>query len=1445
MKTNDILRRIVSLLLILTLVTSAFVNLPFSISAEDTGLQGGQSNIVNGGFEYPNLKELDTNNTGWKGIAYDGYNESELGWKTTSTDKKIEYGWLKKDGSSPHMVSTIVTEIKDGVGASDGWQFAEVVSSEVSSLYQILEVNSGENYSWTVHHRGRSGTDTLAFIITDEDNSVNYVKPDKNQSDRFQQILTWLKKWMADNGKTAPAAGKSDEYTVYTTKLKDSNSFNPASSGSFFSFKNDSEHTVEFKIYLMSSAKEDWGKYKGSYYSGANKNIMFVLTPFSTSFLNSSGKNETSGGNLIDNMSFADENGQNLLINSGFDDVAISGSYSNLNAANASTSTKGVGWCTTATDYKVEVGNIQKGNAYGLDVTVQTVTKQPTIKEGDQFAELNAEQESSLYQIVDTDPGKMYRWGLSHRGRSGKDTMALIIGPNQTYAPKKTSPTDRDQLMQMVDWLYSQTDVALDIPETGCSDEIKLYTSKFNDKGGFSGANISWQSDDNHTEEWSIWIISSPNNDWYDYGYYDTGAAYNYNYIVPHGQTKTVFGFVSVNAVNASGIENKTYGNLLDNIEFKEFYYVNADFNKTPIEEYGTVKIIPEVDGTFEPDDTTEDTGWVSKGSNITVYYQLGDRDFIGGYINGVFYPNDNPSKDPNDENCKWKFDETKQAYYYTFENVNSSITVNIIYQAKNVIYDSCSPHPYQYNGEGTNYEVPLDENFNEYTSHAPEADDGWKFMGWKYISTHESEIKTYMFDAVHKVQYYKDNNNKFLRIYKILPDNSDQLVVDKIPESEGITFFAQWKYRQRVIAQTFNVDSNSYEEDTEGGTVEVKFLYTDEENPETATDYTPDGKSSPVGQELFAYSGDTYIGVTAKNKIGYLFSGWYDNSGVLITRNPTYSYKVIDGGVTQLYAHFDPIGYDVTVNTKVIGNTEDEGKYFAINCTFEKLRENNIYAITGLPNNNNITVNGETVVNPTNIKADENGKAKITLYMKHGDSAKLLHLPAGAVYSVTADNSTKSGFSVRGEVPTETLLKEEVVDLFFYKADQFVSFDFGKHYEGILSQQSPQEITITQKSSYTLGVETQYTPSIYQNLNISLCFYNSDGLTAKEFFTGTRILMIDLTDSANPKYYSYTVNTSKPAIALTEFIELGSADAKFATKKGDMLTEKLVFIVDYVGTNNAESGKIALVYGDDNNELSGILTPVKKTVKIGEDTTSIAAAKVGNGITSSNGPFAMSITVGESSAINTTYREGDFTNSEYAVKLSLNGDKRLPDGSYAVVGGKTYYCNDGYINISPLKYGAFYVNVYSPVPVELVNNKVTFNAILLSAVTASATVPAEKYSEPIEYNCADVAIDADVVDKVLNPGKVSAVDVTLKYSRIDEVRLNISKKNSDQTFSAVLENVNVSLPNSWESVTVSLGDKFTAVSGETYIFTFVGYSGNVPVIEDKCCVVGGYISKP
>lgn len=1463
MKTNDVLRRIVSVLLILTLVTSLFVNLPLSLSAEDGGLQGGQSNIVNGSFENPDKYRL----AAWETSSTSGYKyapQGEVdGWNTTSTTSSIELGWLNKNGTSAHMVPTVKTEITGGVGPSDGWQFAETVANETSTIFQSLTVTKGEEYNWTVHHRGRDGVDTLALFIVD-DAGVNYVKTAKSSSDHFNKIVKWMK--ASPQSVTEPAAGDDKVvYTVYTTALLDNGNFEDEESDNHISFTFDEKkHTVKFQVYLMSTEKANWGEYTGSYTPDSDKNILFAITGFK------SASTSSTSGNLVDNLKFTGSNGKNLLKNPGFEDFETSNpsGYHGANAANSSSPASNIGWSTTASDYIVEIGTLRGGkDAYGLGVTIKKVTyNAPYIRDedvngdgivdendgnveglGKQFAELNADQESSLYQIVSTDPGKMYKWSLSHRGRSGLDTMALIIGPAQSAAPQKkdNDKNNRDQLMQIVDWLYSQTEMAIDIPKQGCSEKIKLYSPKFDNNGGWAlSENIenifSWQKDTNHTEEWSVWIISSINDKWHDYGEIDKTATYNYNYIVPNGQKNSIFGFVSHDSTLANGTKNITYGNLLDNIAFKEYYYAKVEVAMN--DNHGSAEIVVDENNDFihdKIDDESLKSGWALIGSNFTVHVteakDENKRPFVGAYINGQFVPRDS-----------WTENAETGEYTYTFSDIKSAIKVNIIFAAKQIYYDSRSKYEYQYKavineetGEVLSYtggpEVQMKTVGSEYISHKPYEEDGWKFIDWKYINP--AGNKVYKFDAVHKVKLIENSEGSALPTFSVYPSEAaTEATVSGIPYDEGITFLAEWKYRQRVIAKTFDKTANQYLESTVGGTVDINVSFGADEAktnyPAGATD------DEAVGKELYASSDETYITVSAHYKTGYAFNGWYDKNGKLVSRNTNYAYKVPDGDTVELYAYFEPHGFNLTIDCDVFGDSEDLTKYFKVNCTFSNLRANQLYIVSNLSSDTeNIIINGERVYNPTTIRADENGNATAAIYMKHNDSGTFVFLPEYCEYTIQVDSISRSGFSVRGEVETKDLRETTTENLIFYKVSQSALLKEGKHYKDVVDGKD--EITITKNSSYTFQVETKYTPSLYGELNASLCFYDELTGDAKNFIDKTRILMIDLSNSAAPKYYSYTVNSSTSAIALTDFIKLGTTDEGFKLPKGAMLTEKLVFIVDYVGTNDAVSGKISLVYNDVNNELNSIINPSKKTVNIGDDTTKLEATADNGGKAANVGPFAINLNIAESSpAINTTYKEdGD---SKYAAKLSIEGDI-LPDGSYAVVGGYKYFINNGYIKIPSLTAGDYKVNVYSPVPIS--NSSVAFKATLSEEISASPTVPTE-ITKMVTFNCANVAMDADVVDKVLNPGKVSAVDVTLKYRGVDNFKLNISKKNSDQTFSAILENVPFNPPNNENSFKVTLKNGFPAVSGETYIFTFVGYSGNVPVIEDKCCVVGGYVSK-
>ena len=245
-------------------------------------------------------------------------------------------------------------------------------------------------------------------------------------------------------------------------------------------------------------------------------------------------------------------------------------------------------WNTTAFQGKIEL--FRKNT----DTYINGVTLEP--KDGTYAAELNADEESTLYQNVKTTPSSVYKWGLDHGGRNGTDTMALVIGPKQSVDPSKPSKEGRDQFMQMVDWLIAQGKTSVKTT-AGLGEQLTVYSKKFAANGTFAdnaGNNaFSLTPSSIYTEEWHIWIMASSRatsgtNPWNSYGSNaedpagsgngsgNTGVDLSkyYFYTVPAGQTDTLFGFVSVGYVGsiATADKAKTYGNFLDNINFEIFH---------------------------------------------------------------------------------------------------------------------------------------------------------------------------------------------------------------------------------------------------------------------------------------------------------------------------------------------------------------------------------------------------------------------------------------------------------------------------------------------------------------------------------------------------------------------------------------------------------------------------------------------------------------------------------------------------------------------------------------------------------------------------------------------------------------------------------------------------------------------------------------------------------
>ena len=91
----------------------------------------------NGGFEFPVITGSTNVNQNTPGV----------GWETTATDGQIE---LWRTGFN-------------GVPAAEGSQFAELNATQASTLYQTFCLNGmGGTLTWSVKHRGRSGTDVAA-----------------------------------------------------------------------------------------------------------------------------------------------------------------------------------------------------------------------------------------------------------------------------------------------------------------------------------------------------------------------------------------------------------------------------------------------------------------------------------------------------------------------------------------------------------------------------------------------------------------------------------------------------------------------------------------------------------------------------------------------------------------------------------------------------------------------------------------------------------------------------------------------------------------------------------------------------------------------------------------------------------------------------------------------------------------------------------------------------------------------------------------------------------------------------------------------------------------------------------------------------------------------------------------------------------------------------------
>lgn len=537
------------------------------------------------------------------------------------------------------------------------------------------------------------------------------------------------------------------------------------------------------------------------------------------------------------------------------------------------------GWSTTATDRLIEFGvNTQANSAPQLWGTDKS------IPDGKQFAELNADETSTLYQNVSTVGGHIYEWGLSHRGRMGKDTMALIIGPKQANAPAKPGKDGQDQFMRLTAWVQrnAQT-LGVTVPRDGCSQRITVYSKKFDKNGGFlnnpgSESPFSTAPSNLYTETWSVWIIATGNQSWGSYGTHDPtydplkgiGGGIGCSYTVPVGQNETTFAFCSY----AGATSDKTLGNLLDNITFS--LYHNVTFTTTA---GGQGTVSAEIQGTTQTVDFSDKNAIdvpVRNNRQMTLTAPAtadsGVTTFVGAYI--TRHSTDGSSTKFVDKS-QWQRTQNGTSYTYTGKVTAPTDVVLVFVRSPAVTYDANGGDKYVHTlgaQEPTDV-VSFAADTKPYTSHEATASkkNGWVFDGWLLARAgNEGRV----LPAVHTVSYA---NGTFT-----FTDETGQKRAEI--EADGVALLAQWKWQQTF--QTQLQQGDTVKEDKACGTI-------------TKNGQTADTYNAATGEQ---------VTVTANAKPGYAFLGWYrtiDGQLQLVSQEQTYAYTVGKQGVQTVYARF------------------------------------------------------------------------------------------------------------------------------------------------------------------------------------------------------------------------------------------------------------------------------------------------------------------------------------------------------------------------------------------------------------------------------------------------------------------------------------------------------------------------------------------------------------
>ncbi len=618
------------------------------------------------------------------------------------------------------------------------------------------------------------------------------------------------------------------------------------------------------------------------------------------------------------------------LMNGSFENPAISSSttgdlssgsqgawYLNNSSGYESLSGNGFYWKTTSSDGKMELASTNRGSISGYGVSAPY--------DGNQFAELVAEEQSSLYQNISTSvSGTVLNWGLSHAGRTTNDTMALFIGPAQNDYTKKTA-AGNDIFMWMAELIKETSDIKWSTASVGYTKHT-VYSQANIDLSKVTSKNyteyFSFSKTATINQEWRCWLITDAAGAW---------GTYSDIYTVPDNQPETTFAFTALtgyaNYPTIAGQYNE--GNLLDGITFATSFPLRVATTEggTATVNIGSEKI---ADVSYDADHigTYDDGTEIIISATAKEGYHL-----LGAYINGVFCT-------PNETGHFTKNDDGSLSHSITMDTARY---VQLIFGKEGtLIYD---PNGGTYKGTSEDTEITMasteDIENNIYsawtnTEDAQPANDKTKFIGW-YVGriTHNGVAGGALITSDHTVTYNTgtvtgNTSDDTLDLEYNLVVRGENGVAS-LDFSDGIVFVAEWEYLQETGVKTKDMEHAHYSDNSAGGKV---------------TQTIKDSDSETYRENGYGRLRDIVTLHVTENE-GYRFRGWYDESGNLLSSRNVYEYEVSQP--TKIYAYFSELHHPVVSFVSATGNETLEGE-----STHAKYKGNAVsYALSGIGGEN------------------------------------------------------------------------------------------------------------------------------------------------------------------------------------------------------------------------------------------------------------------------------------------------------------------------------------------------------------------------------------------------------------------------------------------------------------------------------------------------------------